>query len=273
VGCSKFIPVDIVARMSDPVVRLERHDAVAVIRLDRPKVNALSIALIEQLDAACGQIEGDETVRSVVVYGGERTFSAGADLKEMATGTSDDVRGRVGALQRVCDRIENLGLVTIAAINGYALGGGCEIALACDFRIASDGARLGQPEIVVGLIPGAGGTQRLPRLVGPARAKWLVYTGEFVEAKEAKEIGLVDGVADGDAIELALEWAERFANGPTKSLAAAKSAIQRGLSAGLREGLDGELDAFIDLFSTEDTQHGLESFANEGPGKARFKGR
>lgn len=255
------------------LVRVERRDAVAVVRLDRPKVNALNAELIEELDAACAQIEADGSVRAVVVYGGERTFSAGADLKEMAAGTSDDVRRRVGSLQEVCDRIEELELVTIAAINGYALGGGCEITLACDFRIASATARLGQPEIVVGLIPGAGGTQRLPRLIGPARAKALIYTGDFVDAKAANDLGLVDAVADGDALDLALEWAQRFASGPTKSLAAAKRAIQRGLSSGLRGGLDEELDEFVGLFSTRDTQHGLESFANEGPGKATFEGR
>ena len=263
---------DIVTRMPE-LVRIERHDAVAVLRLDRPKVNALNLELISQLDGACAQVEGDDSVRAAVVYGGERTFSAGADLKEMAEGTPDDVRSRVGALQRVCDRIEALELVTIAAVNGYALGGGCEIALACDFRIASSGARLGQPEIVVGLIPGAGGTQRLPRLIGPARAKALIYTGDFVDAKVADGIGLVDAVADGDAIELALEWAQRFASGPTKSLAAAKRAIQRGLSSGLRRGLDDELDDFVGLFSTQDTRHGLESFAEHGPGKATFEGR
>jgi enoyl-CoA hydratase/carnithine racemase len=255
------------------VVRIERHDAVAVVRLDRPKVNALNVELIEELDAVCAQIEDDDSVRSLVVYGGERTFSAGADLKEMAEGSPEDVRRRVGALQDVCDRIEALELVTIAAINGYALGGGCEIALACDFRIASSGAKLGQPEIVVGLIPGAGGTQRLPRLIGPARAKALIYTGDFVDAKIADGLGLVDAVADGDALVLSLEWAQRFAAGPTKSLAAAKRAIQKGLSAGLRDGLDDELDEFVGLFSTKDTRHGLESFASDGPGKARFEGR
>jgi enoyl-CoA hydratase/carnithine racemase len=172
----------------------------------------------------------------------------------------------------LCDRIEALPLVTIAAINGYALGGGCEIALACDFRIASEGARLGQPEIAVGLIPGAGGTQRLPRLIGPAKAKALIFTGDFVDAKVAIDLGLIDAVADGDALALALEWAQRFAKGPTKSLAAAKRAIQRGLRAGLREGLDDELDGFVGLFDTRDTQHGLESFAKDGPGKAVFEG-
>jgi enoyl-CoA hydratase/carnithine racemase len=254
-------------------VTLERRDAVGVVRIDRPKVNALNVQVVSELDEACARIEGDGGIRAAVIHGGERAFSAGADLKEMAEGTPEDVRERVGALQRVCDRIAALDVVTIAAVNGYALGGGCEIAMACDFRFASSGARLGQPEIVVGLIPGAGGTQRLPRLVGPARAKWMIFTGEPVGAEKALEWGLVDEVTEGDALERALEQASRYAAGPTMSLAAAKRAIARSGSAGLDEALEVELDEFTKLFSTEDTRHGLESFHAEGPGKARFQGR
>jgi enoyl-CoA hydratase/carnithine racemase len=254
------------------LVKVECRDAVAVIRIDRPKVNALNVELVEDLSAACREVSADRDVRAVVVYGGERTFSAGADLKEMAEGTPEDVRARVGALQRVCDEVQALPLVTIAAVNGYALGGGCEVALACDFRVASAGAKLGQPEIVVGLIPGAGGTQRLPRLIGPARAKWMIFTGEFVDAETALSWGLVDEIAEGDAIDLALERASRYASGPTLSLAAAKRAIEEGLDGSMRDGLDRELDAFVELFSTDDTRHGLESFQKEGPGKARFNG-
>jgi enoyl-CoA hydratase/carnithine racemase len=254
------------------LVRVERRDAVAIVRLDRPKVNALNAELVTELLQACDEIAGDGSVRAAVVYGGERTFSAGADLKEMAAGTPNDVRARVGALQTACDRLQDLPVVTIAAINGYALGGGCEIALACDFRFASARAKLGQPEIVVGLIPGAGGTQRLPRLIGPSRARWMIYTGEFVDANTARDWGLVDDVSEGDAFDAALEQARRYANGPTKSLAAAKRAIDGGLGS-MREGLDRELDEFVALFDTEDTRHGLESFEQHGPGKAEFKGR
>ena len=255
------------------LVRLERHDAVGVIRIDRPKVNALNTDVVTQLGEACADIEEDRGIRAAVVYGGERTFSAGADLNEMAEGSADDVRWRVGALQKVCDRVAALPVVTIAAINGYALGGGCEIALACDFRFVSSSARLGQPEIVVGLIPGAGGTQRLPRLVGPARAKWMIFTGEFVEAQRALEWGLADEVVDGNAFDRSLEQASRYAAGPTLSLAAAKLAIARATSADMEAGLALELDEFTKLFSTEDTRHGLESFQREGPGKANFQGR
>jgi enoyl-CoA hydratase/carnithine racemase len=255
------------------VVRLERHDAVGVIRIDRPKVNALNVDVVEGLDEVCAQVEADSSIRSVVVYGGERTFSAGADLKEMAEGSPDDVRRRVGALQRVCDRIEALNVPTVAAVNGYALGGGCEIAMACDFRFAASGARLGQPEVVVGLIPGAGGTQRLPRLIGLSRAKWMIFTGEFVGAQAAAEWGLVDEVTDADPLGKALEAAAFYAKGPTLSLGAAKRAINHGLDVALTEGLARELDEFVALFSTEDTRHGLESFEKEGPGKATFHGK
>ncbi len=255
------------------LVRIERHDAVAVIRIDRPKVNALNVQVVIELDEACAEIEGDASVRAAVLYGGERTFSAGADLKEMSEGSPDDVRARVGALQRVCDRLAALPVVVIAAINGYALGGGCELALACDFRFVAGGARLGQPEIAVGLIPGAGGTQRLPRLIGPARAKWMVLTGGFVDAEKAHEWGLADEITDGDAIGRSLEQAAWYAKGPTVSIAAAKAAIAAATSAEMRAGLDLELDEFTKLFSSEDTRHGIETFLAEGTGKAKFRGR
>jgi enoyl-CoA hydratase/carnithine racemase len=251
-------------------VNVERRGAVAIVRLDRPKVNALNVRVVAELDDVCGQLEHDRSVRAVVVYGGERTFSAGADLKEMAEGTPEDVRRRVGALQSVCDRIEALPLVTIAAVTGYALGGGCEIAMACDFRFAMPNAKLGQPEIVVGLIPGAGGTQRLPRLVGAARAKWMIYTGEFVDAVKAYEWGLVDEIAETDVLGVALDRAARYADGPTLSLAAAKRAINLAVRSG---GYDLELDEFVKLFDTRDTRHGLESFDKDGPGKAQYEGR
>ena len=254
------------------VVSLERDGDVGVIRIDRPKVNALNVEVVAQLDEACAAAEADRSVRAVVVTGGERTFSAGADLTEMAEGTPDDVRARVGALQRACDRIEALPLVTIAAINGYALGGGCEIALACDFRFVDRAARLGQPEVVVGLIPGAGGTQRLPRIVGMARAKWMIYSGTFVDSATAKEWSLVDEVVDGDTIARAIEAATKYASGPTLSIGAAKRAIHAAVGT-KHDGLAKELDEFVALFSTEDTRHGLESFAKEGPGKAQYKGR
>ncbi len=255
------------------LVTLDRRDAVGVIRIDRPKVNALNVQVVSDLSDACAEIESDRTIRAAVLHGGERIFSAGADLQEMSEGSPDDVRGRVGALQRLCDRIAALPVVVIAAVNGYALGGGCELAMACDFRFVSTAAKLGQPEIVVGLIPGAGGTQRLPRLVGPARAKWMIFTGEQVKATTALEWGLADEVVDGDVFERSLEQASRYASGPTVSLAAAKVAINRATSAELDAGLALELDEFTKLFHTQDTRHGIESFLAEGPGKATYQGR
>ena len=251
-------------------VNVERRGSVAIVRIDRPKVNALNVQVVEELHGACAELEGDRAVRAAVVYGGERTFSAGADLNEMAEGSPDDVRKRVCALQEACNRIEALPLVTIAALTGYALGGGCEIAMACDFRIAMRSAKLGQPEIVVGLIPGAGGTQRLPRLVGPARAKWMIFTGEFVDAPKAYEWGLVDEIAETDVFGVALDRAARYADGPTLSLAAAKRAINHVVRS---DGYELELDEFVKLFGTRDTRHGLESFEKDGPGKARYEGR
>jgi enoyl-CoA hydratase/carnithine racemase len=255
------------------LVSVEKHDAVGVIRIDRPKVNALNVQVVSELNDACAQVESDSSIRAAVVYGGERIFSAGADLKEMSEGTPDDVRSRVGALQRLCDRMAALPVPVIAAITGFALGGGCELAMACDFRFVVNSARLGQPEIVVGLIPGAGGTQRLPRLVGPARAKWMIFTGAQVKAATALEWGLADEVVEGDVFERALEQAASYAAGPTVSLAAAKVAINRATSAELAAGLELELDEFTRLFHTQDTRHGIESFLAEGPGKATFTGR
>lgn len=252
-------------------VRVERDGAVAVVHLDRPKVNAINVQVVAELDGACAEIESGDGIRAAVLYGGPRAFSAGADLEEMSQGSPDDVRKRIDALQRVIDRVEALPVVTIAAISRFALGGGCELALGCDFRLTS--GIIGQPEVAVGLIPGAGGTQRLTRLVGPARTKWMVYTGESVDAATAVSWGLADEAVDGDVFERAMEWATRFANGPTLSLAAAKRAIGRSLDVPLRIGLDIELDEFIGLFSTHDTRHGIETFLREGPGKATFEGR
>jgi enoyl-CoA hydratase/carnithine racemase len=171
-------------------------------------------------------------------------------------------------------RLERLPMVTVAAVNGFALGGGCELALACDFRIAASDARLGQPEIALGVMPGAGGTQRLPRLVGPARAKDLIYSGRVVGAEEALSIGLLDKVAaPGDVISEATALAERYARGPTVALGAAKLAIQSGLEMDLASGLLVERQAFASLFATEDQKTGMATFLEKGPGKASFEGR
>jgi enoyl-CoA hydratase/carnithine racemase len=256
-------------------VNLEVSDAgVGTIRLDRPKVNALNDQVAREIDEAVAAARSDERVKAVVLWGGERVFAAGADIKQMAERDSVQMYKYIGDFQDVFARLENLPKVTIAAINGYALGGGCELALACDLRICGEEAQLGQPEILLGIIPGAGGTQRLPRIVGVGRAKDLIYSGRFVKAEEAQAIGLVNKVAStAEVYPTALKWAERYAKGPAVALLAAKQAIQNGIDLDMTSGLLIERQAFSALFSTEDQKIGMMSFVEQGPGKAEFTGR
>lgn len=252
----------------------ESAGAVATLRLDRPPMNALSAQVQEEIRAAAAQLSADAAVRAVVVYGGPKVFAAGADVKEMATMSYQDMVVHVGRLQSAFSAVAQIPKPTIAAITGYALGGGLELAMCADFRIAGDNARLGQPEILLGIIPGAGGTQRLPRLVGPARAKDLCFTGRHVRADEALRIGLVDRVVPPDEVHAAaLEMARRYAAGPAYALRAAKQAIDEGLEVPLETGLAIERHLFAGLFATEDRQIGMDSFVADGPGKASFVGR
>ncbi len=247
---------------------------VGTIRLNRPKVNALNRQVAEEIREVVAYAKADVNCKAVVVWGGERVFAAGADIKEM--GDMDPVRmfRYIGDFQDVFTQLQKLPVVTIAAINGFALGGGCELALACDLRIASEDAHLGQPEILLGVIPGAGGTQRLPRLIGPGRAKELIYSGRFVGAEEAERIGLVNKVVpSAEVYSTALEWAVAYAKGPSVALAAAKQVIDSGLDADLTTGLMLERQAFAGLFATEDQKIGMKTFAEKGPGQAEFKGR
>lgn len=256
-------------------VNLEVADSgVATIRLDRPKLNPLNRQVATEIGEAVDQAASDESVRAVVVWGGERVFAAGADIKEMGERDAVTMFRYIGFFQDVFTRLDNLPVVTIAAINGYALGGGCELALSCDFRICAEDSQLGQPEILLGVIPGAGGTQRLPRLVGAGRAKELIYSGRFVPAEEALAIGLVNKVVPApDVYPTALKWAERYAAGPTVALMAAKQAINKGIDVDLETALLIERQAFAALFATADQAIGMKSFLEEGPGKARFVGR
>ncbi|MFN2525303.1 MAG: enoyl-CoA hydratase/isomerase family protein [Actinomycetota bacterium] len=250
------------------------EDGVGTIRLDRPKVNALNAQVAGEIGDAVDAAALDEKVKAVVVWGGEKVFAAGADIKEMAERDAVTMYRYIGHFQDVFTRLQRLPQVTIAAINGYALGGGCELALACDFRICASDSNLGQPEILLGVIPGAGGTQRLPRLIGVARAKDIIYSGRFVAADEALRIGLVDEVVEPERVyERAVEIARRYVAGPTVALAAAKQAIANGLETSLENGLLIERQAFSALFATEDQQIGMTTFAEQGPGKAQFVGR
>ncbi|KWW99567.1 enoyl-CoA hydratase [Carbonactinospora thermoautotrophica] len=255
-------------------VRLEVSDGIGTIRLDRPPMNALNTQVQEELRAAAHEAAERKDVRAVIVYGGEKVFAAGADIKEMATMTYTEMVDRSGDLQSAFTAVAKIPKPVVAAITGYALGGGCELALCADFRVAGEKAKLGQPEILLGIIPGAGGTQRLSRLVGPARAKDLIFTGRFVDAAEALRIGLVDQVVPDEKVyEAARELAGRFVNGPAYALRAAKEAIDRGLEVDLDTGLEIERQQFAALFATEDRTIGMQSFIEQGPGKAKFVGR
>ena len=255
-------------------VRLEVADGVATLRLDRPKMNALSVQVQEEIRAAAAEATERDDVRAVVLYGGERLFAAGADVKEMAEMSHTDMVKRSGALISSLSAVARIPKPVVAAITGYALGGGCELALCADVRFAADDATLGQPEVLLGIIPGAGGTQRLSRLVGPSRAKDLIFTGRFVQAEEALAIGLVDRLFPKEEVyEEALAWAAQFAGAAAYALRAAKEAIDRGLEVDLETGLEIERQQFAALFATEDRALGMGSFVEKGPGKARFVGR
>jgi len=245
---------------------------VAVIRLSRPPMNAINTALQEELRAAAAQVSDDVAVRAVVIWGGEKVFAAGADVKEFVTMSHADM---VRDAERLSSSLSSLARVpkpVIAAVTGFALGGGCELALTADFRVSADDARWGQPEILLGIIPGAGGTQRLPRLIGPAKAKDLIFTGRFVGADEALEIGLVDVVVPASEVfATALKLAAKYAKGPAFALRAAKAAIDGGLDGTLESGMRLEASLFSALFATEDRAIGMKSFLEAGPGKAVFE--
>jgi enoyl-CoA hydratase/carnithine racemase len=252
-------------------VRIETEGGVATIRIDRPPANALARAVSLELSGAAETVTADDAVRAVVVWGGERIFAAGADIKAMVGYGPEEVAEDVGGLERACRDLEAIPKVTIAAINGFALGGGLEIALACDFRFAAQDARLGLPEIKLGIIPGSGGTQRLPQLVGLAKARDLIYTGRQLPAGEALDIGLVDRVAPADEVyRVAVDQARTFATGPALAYAAAKRALAAA-DGPLEEGLRVEREAFVALFATRDQEEGMRAFLDKR--EPRFEGR
>jgi enoyl-CoA hydratase/carnithine racemase len=259
--------------MTDAVVLAEPHpNGVVVLRLNRPPLNPLSEALLTALTAEARTLADDPEVKAVVVAGSDRAFAAGADIDEF--GTAEDARAVSHNFRNACAALGAIPRPVIAAISGFALGGGLELALACDLRVAADSARLGQPEILLGIIPGGGGTQRLTRLVGPARAKELIWSGRQVRADEALAIGLVDRVVPAADLEAAaLAWATDLAAGAVVAMGLAKRAIDRGLDGSLDAGLREETAAFAEVFATEDAETGIASFKAVGPGKATFQGR
>ncbi len=252
-------------------VTLDVEAGVGTLRLDRPPMNALDAATQDRLRTLAEEAGRRPDVRAVVLWGGEKVFAAGADIKEMQGMSYQDMVDRARDLQDAFTAVARIPKPVVAAVTGYALGGGCELALCADFRIAAENAKLGQPEILLGLIPGAGGTQRLSRLIGPSRAKDLIFTGRTVDAAEALGLGLVDRVVPADEVYVqARAWAERLARGPAYALRAAKEAVDAGLDTDLDTGLTIERTLFAGLFATEDRETGMRSFVEKGPGKAVF---
>ena len=252
-------------------ISIDVEQGVATILLQRPPMNALCLQMQREIREAAELVSQRSDVGAVILYGGPKVFAAGADIKEMGGMTYQDMlRASVG-LQDCFTAVARIPQPTIAAVTGYALGGGCELALCADLRIVADDAKLGQPEILLGIIPGAGGTQRLPRLVGVARAKELIFTGRQVDAAEALSIGLANRVVPAaDVLDAAQEMARRLARGPALALRAAKEAIDHGLDTDLATGLDIERVRFAALFATDDQSIGMSAFMEKRP--AEFTG-
>jgi enoyl-CoA hydratase/carnithine racemase len=288
--------------LSEAVLLEARADGVYLVTLNRPKANALSLGLLDRLEEILLALLREEP-GGVVLWGGPRIFAAGADVEELATlaglptsnkAPSGDQPASGGlptaqsqprhveaspegvslAFERVANAMASMPCMVIAAINGYALGGGLELAMATDYRIAGENARVGQPEILLGIIPGGGGTQRLPRLVGMSRAKEMILTGRQIKSQEALELGLLDEVvADDKVLERSLELASQLAKGPRHSQMLAKNAIQHAMDVPLGSGLALEREAFALSLSGDEARIGLASFFENGPGKAVFHPR
>jgi enoyl-CoA hydratase len=255
-------------------VRLEVDGGIGTIRLDRPPMNALNRQMQEEIRVVSEEASARSDISVVIVYGGEKVFAAGADIKEMKDLSHAEMVAIAGPLSSSLTAVARIPKPVVAAITGYALGGGYELALCADFRVCGENAKVGQPEILLGVIPGAGGTQRLARLIGPSKAKEVVFSGRFVGAAEALELGMVDKVvAPEDVYSAAVELVRPYVNGPALALRAAKTAIDGGLEVDLESGLRLESQLFASLFATEDRRIGMESFVAHGPGKATFTGK
>jgi enoyl-CoA hydratase len=242
-------------------VQLTRQDEFALITLDRPEaLNALSSAVLRELAQAFDQVAESDARALIVTGAGAKAFCAGADIKELAGRSLTEQRRDAAFGQAVLARLDTLPMPSVAAINGYAFGGGLELALACTFRIAAPAAKMGLPEIKLGLIPGYGGTQRLPRAVGEARALEMILSGRTVEAEEALRIGLIHRIADGDPVQAAMAFARGFSGYGLPALRLARDAVKRALEVPLHEGLGIEADLNTLAFQTQDAVEGMTAF-------------
>lgn len=245
---------------------------VCTVTINRPPVNALSREVQEELRAVAVAVNQDDDVRVVIVTGGAKVFAAGADVKQMSRWTPVIAREEAGPLQSSFDAVAAIRVPVIAQMSGYALGGGLELALCADIRVGDDTVKVGQPEVLLALIPGAGGTQRLTRLVGPGRAKELIFTGRQMDAQEAASCGLLNEVVPAERLaERVREIARSLARSSQAALRAAKRAVDSGMDVTLAEGLGIERAEFAALFDHPDSARGFASFAEHGPGKVDFR--
>jgi len=257
--------------MPEEFVLIERKDAVAIARLNRPdKLNALSPEMLYALAEAFDKLNRDEAVRVIVLYGGEKAFAAGADIEAMAKASPIDIQLR--NTRKSWQRIWAVDKPVIAAVRGVAFGGGCELAMGCDLIVAGEGARFGQPEIKLGIMPGAGGTQRLARAVGPALAMEMILTGEPISAADALRQGLINRVVpDESVLDEALALANLIAELPAIAVRLARKAVRFGLERTVQEGMEMERRNYRLLYDTEDQKEGMQAFLEKRP--AKFKGR
>lgn len=253
---------------------VEKEAPIGIIKLNRPPVNPLSVKLYHELyDAVC-EFENDDTIGAIIITGnGDKAFAAGLDIKDVMGKTAVETLDFLWtAPRKTFDKLTSIEKPTIAAVFGLALGGGCEVALCCDLRIASEDAVIGLPEIGLGIMPGSGATQRLPRLIGPAKAKELIYTGDTINAAEAYRIGLVNKVVPKDKLmEEAKAMAKKLASKPKAAFALIKRCIDNGLNMNLASGLTMEMDAFSIAFTSEDGREGINAFVEKR--KPNYKGK
>ncbi|MTI84250.1 MAG: enoyl-CoA hydratase/isomerase family protein [Firmicutes bacterium] len=259
--------------MTYEVIQLTKDNGVASLTLSRPPMNPLNSKVFEELSLAADELQADASVKAVTITGaGSKAFAAGADIAEMANLTPVEVYSFNQVSRNAFEKIDNLSKPVIAAINGFALGGGCELALCCDFRLASDTAKLGLPEVGLGIIPGGGGTQRLPRLIGTAKAKELIFLGDIFDAAAAEKIGLVNKVIGADLLmEEAQKLARKLASKPLVAMSMAKSAINTGINMDMNSALTFENKSFVTAFTTEDRKEGIGAFMEKR--KPSFTGK